>query len=98
MKPELKSPYESALVAAVVAAACLWMLISSAQQDPTPVARVVLLALALAGGIGAHLAFMVQLVRRTGRRMVFWVPALLLLPVLSSAMLLVQIGGESPSD
>lgn len=97
MKPELRNPFESALVAAVVAAAFLWMLVSSAQQDPTPVARVVLFSVGLAASIGVHFAFVMQLVRRTGRSVALWFTALLLVPVLSSAILLVQVASD-PAD
>lgn len=94
MKPELKNAFESALVAAVVALASLWMLVSSAQQEPVPVARVVLFALVLTGAIGVHVAYMLQLVRRSGRNVALWLVALLLLAPLSSAVLLIQIASE----
>jgi hypothetical protein len=94
MKPELKHPFESALVAAVVAFASLWMLVSSAQLEEVPVTRIVLFAFVLAGALGTHLVFMLQLVRRTGRSVALWLAALVLLAPLSSAVLLIQIASE----
>ncbi len=82
--PAVKSALESALVAIIVAAACLWLLISATQEGDPTTARVTMLALGLMGGCCAHLAFMGVALKRAGRFVLPWMLLLILLFPLSS--------------
>ena len=91
MNPTVKTAVENALIALLVASVCLWMLISAANLDEPPVARIVLMSLGLASAMVVHLVFMGQAAKRSGRSLVGWMAALLMLPPLGSVLLIVLL-------
>ncbi|MBB4845757.1 hypothetical protein HNP55_004309 [Paucibacter oligotrophus] len=91
MNASLKSTVESALVALLAAASCLWFLISAADSADPAASRVALLALGLAASLAAHWAFMGILVKRSGRSLWLWLPLLVIFMPVGTAVLLALI-------
>ena len=87
MNTTVKTAVENALIALLVAAVCLWMLVTAANLAEPPVARIVLLSLGLASALVVHLVFMAKAAKRSGRSVVGWTAALLVLPPLGSVLL-----------
>ena len=97
MRPDLKSGVEYALIALLVAAVCLWQLISGANEpDPSP-ARMALMALGLLVAGTMHCVFMMQLVRRTGRAFAPWFVAIVIFMPVGTAVLLALLLSEADS-
>lgn len=95
MQANIKSGIEYAVITLLVAGLCLWQLIASTQDGEPSAATVALLALGLAVAAVMHAVFMLQLVRRTGRAFLPWFLAIVCVPVISSAVLLALLLGES---
>ncbi|MDN3922380.1 hypothetical protein [Roseateles violae] len=93
-KPELKSAVESALIALLVAACCLWFLISSANLEDPPVARMALLGIGLGCAVAAHMTFMVIAVKRAGRALLPWLAFIVLLFPVGTAAFLAVLASE----
>ncbi|MCV2366569.1 hypothetical protein [Roseateles oligotrophus] len=90
MNAATKNAVESALVALMAAACCLWFLISEANVDGEPSAALLtFLGLGIAAALMAHWVFMGQALRRSGRGLLPWMLALVLLAPLGSVALLV---------
>jgi hypothetical protein len=99
MNAAVKTVVENALIALLVAAVCLWMLVTAANLDEPPVARIVLLSLGLACALIFHLVLMVQVVKRSGRSLGGWIAALiLLLPVASVALIALLYLEDKPGQ
>lgn len=97
MQANVKSGIEYAVISLLVAGLCLWQLISTAHQDEPPAGQLVLLSLGLAVAIAMHFAFMLQLVRRTGRALFPWLIAIVLVPPIGTAVLLALLLSEADS-
>lgn len=95
MKPAIKSGIEYAVITLLVAGLCLWQLISSTQDDEPPASKLALLGLGLMIASSMHCVFMMQLVRRTGRRFWPWFIAIVIFAPIGTAVLLAQLLGES---
>lgn len=95
MKAHIKSGVEYALITLLVAGLCLWQLIAGAQEDEAPVARLVVLGLALIVAGAMHCVFMMQLVRRTGRPFLPWFVAIVVFMPVGTAVLLAMLLGEA---
>jgi H+/Cl- antiporter ClcA len=92
MNTATKNAVESALVALLVAACCLWFLISAANAEgEPPAALLTFLSLGIGAGLVAHWVFMGQALKRSGRRLLPWMLALVLLPLLATVALLVLL-------
>lgn len=91
MNASLKPTVESALVALLAAASCLWFLISAANSADPAASRVAMLAIGLAASLAAHWAFMGILVKRSGRSLWFWLPLLVIFVPIGTAVLLALI-------
>ncbi|MET0519219.1 MAG: hypothetical protein ABW005_10340 [Burkholderiaceae bacterium] len=93
----MKSAVESALVAALVGAACLWFLISTVTaSDDFSVAKVVLLGLGVSVSLFAHWAFMAVALRRDGRRLLPWLLGLVIFFPITSVVALVLMSSREP--
>ncbi|WP_310384760.1 hypothetical protein [Roseateles sp.] len=92
MNAATKNAVESALVALLAAACCLWFLISaaSAKGDPSA-ALLTFLSLGMAAGLMAHWVFMGQALKRSGRNLLPWMLVLVLLAPLGTVALLVLL-------
>lgn len=88
MNPTVKTAVENALIALLVACVCLWMLVSAANLDEPPVARIVLMSLGLAIAFIVHLVFLGKALKHTGRSVAGWMAALILLMPLGSVALI----------
>ncbi|MEJ6007725.1 hypothetical protein WG899_19420 [Paucibacter sp. AS339] len=98
MNTSVKNVVESALVALLAAACCLWFLISAAHVDgePSP-ALMTFLALGLAAALMAHWVFMALALRRSGRGLLPWMLALVFLcPLGTVALLALLSAGDDP--
>lgn len=93
-QPAVKTALESALVAAIVGLACLWMLISGAQAEDVSNARMTFLALGLTVSILVHLTYMAIALKRAGRSAVLWMVAMVCLPVAGSVVAAVLITSQ----
>jgi peptidoglycan/LPS O-acetylase OafA/YrhL len=92
----VKSAVESALIALLAAACCLWFLISAANLDEPPPARIALLAIGLVCMLVAHWTFMAIALKRSGRGLLPWMLAIVLLaPVGTAAFLAVLASDDS---
>ena len=92
MNAATKNSVESALVALLAAACCLWFLISAASAEGNPSAALLtFLSLGVAAGLMAHWVFMGQALKRSGRGLLPWMLALVLLAPLGSVALLVLL-------
>ncbi len=95
MNAQLKSGVESALIALLAAAVCLWMLVSASQGVEPSVSRILLCSFGLAAALAAHVVFMMQVVRRTGRNFWLWFIAIVLFAPIGTAVLLALVYSES---
>lgn len=98
MKAHIKSGIEYAVITLLVALLCLWQLISSTQDGEPPASKLALLGLGLAVAVAMHCVFMMQLVRRTGRSLVLWFFAIVLVPPIGTAVLLALLLGEAETS
>ena len=96
MKPAVKNAVESALVAAAAGLVFLWLVIQQANAIDTDVAMVTLYSISLGISVLAHIGFMMQAVRRDGRPLRGWALALVLLPFITSIVLLGLFYGIKP--
>ena len=100
MKPLVKSAVESALIAALVAVACLWFLISSnASGQEVSEAKTAMLGIGLALSLITHWAYMGLAIQRDGRPLLVWMLGLVLLfPVVTIiALVLMSARAEEES-
>lgn len=104
MKNSVKSALESALVAILLSGACLWLLIDWAQKseiEPGHPGMAVLYSLGLLCGLVAHWTYMGRALRRAGRSVLLWMPALVMLVPVTSVVLAVILSSheeESAGD
>lgn len=91
MKPSVKSPVESALVAALVAAGLLWLLIAAASVEEVDNARVALLSIGLAISVITHMVYLCIALQRDGRAPLPWLAGMLLLPPVVSVVAVVLL-------
>ena len=94
MNTAVKSAVESALIALLAAACCLWFLISAANLEEPSVARVTLLGIALGCSMVAHWTFMAVVLKRSGRALVPWMLAIVLAAPVGTVALLVLLASE----
>ena len=94
MKPAVKSAVESALIALLAGGCCLWFLISAADADEPSAARMAMLGIALACALVAHWTFMAVVLKRSGRRMMPWMLAIVLATPVGTAALLALMASE----
>jgi uncharacterized membrane protein YhhN len=98
MKPLVKSAVESALIALLVGACCLWFLISGGMADEVNNAKLTLLALGLAASLIAHWTYMGLALKRDGRPVVGWMVGMVLLfPVITIVVLVLMSAREEES-
>jgi hypothetical protein len=71
-KSPMKSALESALVAFIIWAGCLWLLVSGTQDGDIGAGRGVLCGLGMAVSLIAHWVYMGMAVRLAGRNVVGW--------------------------
>jgi len=88
MNATVKTSVENALIALLVAGVCLWMVIAAATLEEPPVARIVLMSLGLASALVVHLVFLGKAVKRSGRSLIGWMAALIVLMPLASVALI----------
>lgn len=95
MNAQVKNALESALLAALVFAVCLWLLLS-ADEDGGMV-RTVFGSIGMAVGVIAHLAYVGVALHRAGRSVWPWVVAMVLLPGMSvvAMVLLSSAAGDA---
>ena len=98
MNAELKTAVESALVALLVAACCLWFLISSANLDEPPAARLALLAISLGCALVVHMVFMAMAVKRSGRAVLPWMFVIVVLVPLGTAAFLAVLAMDDKAQ
>lgn len=98
MNTHLKTAVESALVALLVAGCCLWFLISSANLEDPPAARVALLAIGLGCALVVHMVFMAMAVKRSGRAVVPWMFAIVVLLPLGTAAFLAVLAMDEQAQ
>lgn len=91
MKPSVKSPFDSSMVAALLAATLLWLLVSSASAESVDNARVALLGIGLGIAVVAHMVFLCIALKRDGRAPVLWLVGMLLLPLVMSVVAVVLL-------
>lgn len=92
MNTATKNAVESALVALLAGACCLWFLISAANSETEPSGALIpFLGLGIAAALVAHWVFMGQALRHSGRHVLPWMLALVLLVPLGSVALLVLL-------
>ncbi|MDY0747919.1 hypothetical protein SNE35_25680 [Paucibacter sp. R3-3] len=94
MKPAVKSAVESALVALLAAGCCLWFLISAANLEDPPAARMAFLGIGLGCSIVAHWTFMGVVLKRSGRGLFPWMLAIVLMGPVGTAALLALLASE----
>ena len=94
MNTAVKSAVESALIALAAAACCLWFLISSASLEDPPEARMALLGIGLGCALVAHWTFMAVVLKRSGRALLPWMLAIVLLTPVGTAALLALLASE----
>ena len=99
MKPLVKSAVESALIALLVAACCLWFLISAgSSEDDINGAKMTLLALGLAASLIAHWTYMALALKRDGRPLLGWMVGMVLLfPVVTVVALVLMSARDEES-
>jgi len=88
MQAHIKSGIEYALITLVIAGFCVWQLISSTQEGEPPAGLLAVCGLGLLVSGTMHCAFMMQLVRRTGRAFWPWFVAVVIFMPIGSAVLL----------
>ncbi len=97
MRPDIKSGVEYALITLLVAGACLWQLISGANEPDPPAARIAIMGLGMLVAGAMHCVFMMQLVKRTGRAFAPWFVAIVIFMPVGTAVLLALLLSESDS-
>lgn len=97
MRPDIKSGVEYALIALLVAAVCLWQLISGANEPDPPPARMAMMGLGMLVAGAMHCVFMMQLVKRTGRAFAPWFVAIVIFMPVGTAVLLALLLSEADS-
>lgn len=95
MKPLVKTAVESALVALLVAGACLWFLISANESESANPGTIVMLSLGLAAGLIAHWTYMGLALKRDGRAWMSWMPAVVLLFPIATVVALVLMSAQA---
>lgn len=99
MKPLVKSAVESAMIAALMAAGCLWFLISASNAEVVNDAKVALLAVGLAASLIAHLTYMGLAIKRDGRPLLGWMVGLVLLfPIVTIVALVLMSARDEESQ
>jgi uncharacterized membrane protein YhhN len=81
MNAQVKNALESALLAALVFAACLWLVLTG--DESGGVLRATFGGLGIGAGIIAHIAYVGVALQRAGRAVVPWVAAMVLVPGVS---------------
>jgi len=94
MKPAVKTVVESALIALAAAGCCLWLLISAANREDPPEARIALLGIGLGCAVVAHWTFMAMVIKRSGRAFLPWMFAVVVLIPVGTAALLALLASE----
>lgn len=99
LKPAVKNALESSMIALAAAGVCLWFLISAANLVDVPVARVTFLGIGLGAALTTHLVFMILAIKRSGRSVYGWMPAVVLLwPIGVVAFLAVLATEDKPAE
>ena len=101
MTPAVKSAVESALIALLAAAVCLWLLINATNggDEEISVAKATLLGLGVAFANVAHWAFMAMAIKHSGRKLMPWLLVVILLTPIGTAILLaVLMSDDKPSS
>lgn len=98
MKTPVKSAVDSALLAAVIGLACLWLLLSATNAEDVSPARAVLFAIGLGVSWVAHLSYMGLALHRAGRAVLPWMVGMVLLFPLVSVVALVLLGNAEQAD
>ncbi|MEJ6000591.1 hypothetical protein [Paucibacter soli] len=94
-KPAVKSAIESAVVAALAGATCLWFLISVANMDEVDGAKATLWGLGLAVCVIAHISFVGVALKHAGRRVLPWLLGMVILfPVVSVVAMVLLLQDE----
>jgi hypothetical protein len=94
MNTAVKSAIESALIALLAAACCLWFLISAANLDDPPAARMTLLGIGLGCAMVAHWTFIAVALKRSGRSLLPWMLVIVLMAPVGTAALLAVLASE----
>ena len=96
MKPLVKSAVESALIAALVALACLWFLISAnTSGEEVSDARMAMLGIGLGLAMITHWVYMGLAIKRDGRPLFGWMLGMVLLfPVVTIIALVLMSARE----
>lgn len=95
VKPPIKSALESALVAFVIFAGCLWLLVSGTQEEEISAGRGVLCGLGMSIGLIAHWAYMAIAARRAGRSTVGWTLLMVFTFPIASVVLAVLLTSQT---
>lgn len=102
MNAQVKNALESALLAALVFAVCLWLVLTG--DESGGVLRATFGGLGMGVGIIAHIAYVAVALQRAGRSVWPWVVAMVLIPgvsvvamvLLSSAAPEAPVAGQAP--
>ncbi|MDM4766382.1 hypothetical protein [Pelomonas sp. SE-A7] len=92
MNAAVKNAIESALIALVVAAACIWLLASG---DDLSEFKTVMFGAGIAAAGVAHLFFMTQAIKQSGREPLRWVALMVLTMPIGSAIALAILVSEA---
>lgn len=92
MSIQVKPAIESALVSALVAATCLWLMLSADELDAV---HATLYGVGIGVSLVAHWTFMVLALRASGRCAWCWLPGLVLLCPVVSVVALVLMHHET---
>lgn len=99
MKSQVKNGIEYAVITLLVAVLCMWQLVAATQDGEPPAGKVVLMGMGLLVAGAMHCAFMMQLVRRTGRSFWPWFVAIVIfMPIGSAALLALLLGDTDSAD
>lgn len=95
MNAQVKNALESALLAALVFAVCLWLVLTG--DESGGVLRATFGGLGMGVGIIAHIAYVAVALQRAGRSVWPWVVAMVLVPGVSvvAMVLLSSAAGEA---
>ncbi len=100
MNAQVKNALESALLAALVFAVCLWLVLSA--EDSGSAVRAIFGGMGMGMGVGyiAHIAYVGVGLHRAGRSVWPWTVAMVLLPGVSvvAMVLLSSAAGEAPES
>lgn len=98
MNAQVKNALESALLAALVFAVCLWLVLSA--DDEGGMVRMVFGGIGMGVGYIAHIAYAGVGLHRAGRSVWPWTVAMVLIPGVSvvAMVLLSSAAGESPES